>query len=192
MNFPVMITLKEIRAASPCREGWRAVRDARGGTEADHNEEFELSSIIDSNDIADCLWALQCKPEYQSLYRKLAVVYADEVVEFTKSAQAKEGLDLAWKHACGEATDTELADMRFDLRCLHITEFGKGASQARDTVDSAFLQDAWDATWDTSANARDVWSTVTEKDYAQTMKTVRLRHETILREALTTGKVERK
>ena len=51
MIFPVMITLQEIRDHGPCRSGWAKVLDANGGVNADMSNQFELSSIIDSNSV---------------------------------------------------------------------------------------------------------------------------------------------
>ena len=109
LKYPVMITLRQIRAAHPCEEGWKKVLAANGGTKADLDSEFELASIIDSNDLNDCLWALQCKPEYQHIYRKFAVVCADEASALMTDERSLVALNVAWSHSCGEASDGELA-----------------------------------------------------------------------------------
>ena len=109
LKYPVMITLRQIRAAHPCEEGWKKVLAANGGTKADLDSEFELASIIDSNDLNDCLWVLQCKPDYQHIYRKFAVVCADEVSALMTDERSLVALNVAWSHSCGEASDGELA-----------------------------------------------------------------------------------
>ena len=109
MIFPVMITLQEIRDHSPCRSGWEKVLSANGGVNADMSKQFELSSIIDSNSVADCMWSLQCKPEYFSLWRKLAVVFADEVKHLMTDERSIKALDVAWLHSECRASDEELA-----------------------------------------------------------------------------------
>ena len=108
MSFPVMITLQEIRDHSPCRSGWEKVLSANGGINADMNKQFELSSIIDSNSVTDCIWALRCKPEHSNLWRKLAVVFADEVKHLMTDKRLSNALDVAWLHSEGKASDDEL------------------------------------------------------------------------------------
>lgn len=120
LKYPVMITLRQIKDYDPCASGWKKVLAANGGVNADLDAEFELSSIIDSNDLDDCLWALQCRPEYQHLYRKFAVVCADEVKHLMGDGRSLNALDVAWDHSCGEATDAELGaacDAACDAAC---------------------------------------------------------------------------
>lgn len=113
LKYPVMITLRQIRAAHPCEEVWNKVLAENGGTKADLDSEFELASIIDSNDLNDCLWALQCKTEYQHIYRKFAVVCADEVSALMTDERSLVALNVAWSHSCGEASDGELAAAQY-------------------------------------------------------------------------------
>ena len=103
-----MITLRQIRNAHPSRDGWEKVISANGGTKADFDAEFELASIIDSNGLDDCLWALQCKPEYQHVYRKFAVICADEVSHLMDDERSLSAIEVAWSHSFGEASDDDL------------------------------------------------------------------------------------
>ncbi len=112
LSFPIMITLREIRDNSPCKDGWTKVLTANGGASADMNKPFEMASIIDSNGLNDCLWALRCKPEYQHIYRRFAVICADEVAHLFCDDRSVAALDVAWRHSCGEASDDELAAAR--------------------------------------------------------------------------------
>lgn len=112
LKFPVMITLRQIRNAHPCEGGWKNVLAANGGAKADLDAEFELANIIDSNGLDYCLWALQCKPEYQHIYRKFAVICADEVSHLMADERSLSAIEVAWSHSCGEASDDELAAAR--------------------------------------------------------------------------------
>jgi hypothetical protein len=130
LSFPIMITLQEIRDHSPCKSGWVKVLAANGGASADMNKPFEIASIIDSNDFYDCLWALQCKPAYQHVHRRFAVICADEVAHLFCDDRSYAALDVAWRYSYGEASDDELAAAR-------------GAASAA----------AWDAAWDAARDA---------------------------------------
>lgn len=112
LKYPVMITLRQIRNAHPCEDGWVKVLSANGGSKANLDAEFELASIIDSNGVDDCILALQCKPEYQHIYRKFAVVCADEVSHLMADDRSTTALEVAWNHSCGEATNEQLAVAR--------------------------------------------------------------------------------
>ncbi len=109
LSFPIMVTLQEIRDYHPCKDGWTKVLAANGGASADMNKQFEMASIIDSNGLDDYLWALQCKPEYQHVYRMFAVICADEVAHLFCDDGSVDALDVAWRHSCGEASGDELA-----------------------------------------------------------------------------------
>ena len=171
LKYPVMITLRQIRAAHPCEEGWKKVLAANGGTKADLDSEFELASIIDSNDLNDCLWALQCKPEYQHIYRKFAVVCADEVSALMTDERSLAALNVAWSHSCGEASDGELAAACAGARAA-------AWAVAWEAADAAAREAAWDATW---AGA-DVAAREAAWEY----------QSKVLRRALTTGEISRK
>ena len=179
LKYPVMITLRQIRAAHPCEEGWKKVLAANGGTKADLDSEFELASIIDSNDLNDCLWALQCKPEYQHIYRKFAVVCADEVSALMTDERSLVALNVAWSHSCGEASDGELAAARDAARAA---VWAAAWAAARDAARVAARVAAWAAA---RAAARDAaW--VAARDAAREYQSK------VLRRALTTGEISRK
>ena len=167
LKYPVMITLRQIRAAHPFEEGWKKVLAANGGTKADLDSEFELASIIDSSDLNDCLWALQCKPEYQHIYRKFAVVCADEVSALMTDERSLAALNVAWSHSCGEASDGELA---------------AACAGARDAARAAALNAAWAAA-DAAARAA-AWDAARAAAWECQSK--------VLRRALTTGEISRK
>ena len=175
LKYPVMITLRQIRAAHPCEEGWKKVLAANGGTKADLDSEFELASIIDSNDLNDCLWALQCKTEYQHIYRKFAVVCADEVSALMTDERSLVALNVAWSHSCGEASDGELAAAR---------------DAARDAAWAGAGVAAWDAAWDAAWVAARLAARVAARD--ADLAAAREYQSKVLRRALTTGEISRK
>lgn len=175
LKYPVMITLRQIRAAHPCEEVWKKVLAANGGTKADLDSEFELASIIDSNDLYDCLWALQCKPEYQHICRKFAVVCADEVSALMTDERSLVALNVAWSHSCGEASDGELAAACAGAR-------GAAGAAARGAAWAATLNAAWAGAGAAARYA--AWDAAREAAWEYPSK--------VLRRALTTGEISRK
>ena len=138
MNFPVMITLNQIRDNGPCRSGWEKVLAANGGVNADMNKQFELSSIIDSNSVEDCLWTLCCKPEYNNLWRKLAVVFADEVKHLMTDERSIKALDVVWLCSEGKASDDELCAAAYAAAdAADAAAYAAAAYAAADAADAA-------------------------------------------------------
>ena len=141
MKFPMMITLQEIRDNSPCKQGWEKVLNANGGVGADMNRSFELSTILESNDFDDCMWALRCKPEYRNFFIKLAVVFADEVSHLMSDERSKTALDIAWQYSEGQvdqnAADAADADAAYAAADAADADAADAAAYAADAADAA-------------------------------------------------------
>ena len=60
MKYNTVTTLNEIRAASPCRDGWEKLLAHLGKTKAD-DDPLELLAILESNGFDDAIWCLQAK-----------------------------------------------------------------------------------------------------------------------------------
>lgn len=146
----ITITLQKIRDASPCSNGWKKVLESKGGKSADMGAEFPLSDVLDSNDLDDTLWCLQCLPEHDRLWRKYAVWCARQVQHLMTDQRSIDALDVAWRHSDGLATDAELAtawatagDAAWDA--------ARGAAWEAARV--AAGDAAWDAAWDAAGTA---------------------------------------
>ena len=199
LKYPVMVTLRQIRNAHPCEEGWVESLSANGGSKANLDAEFELASIIDSNGIDDCLWALQCKPEYQHIYRKFAVVCADEVSHLMTDDRSTTALDVAWNHSSGEATDEQL-DAAWDaawyaalddtlddaLNAAHAAAQDDALYAAQDAAHAAVVAAAHDAARYASFDAAH------DAAWHAAWYAAREYQSKVLRRALTTGEISRK
>ena len=104
----IFTTLNKIREHQPCTSGWKKLLNYLGKTEAD-DEPLPLTTILESNGLDDCLWALQTVPEHNNLWRKYAVWCARQVEHLMDDERSKNALVVAWDHAEGKATDDELA-----------------------------------------------------------------------------------
>ena len=105
----ITITLQQIEAHNPCTDGWAKVLRANGGVSADRTQPFALASVLDSNDLSDTLWCLQCLPEYDAVWRLYAVWCARQVQHLMVDQRSIRALDVATDYALGKATSTELA-----------------------------------------------------------------------------------
>lgn len=124
----ITITLKQILAEMPCSDGWAKVLHAQGKITREQlaecienkhvplryskladDTDFPLSSIIDSNGLDDCLWALHCVDDrHYPLMRKFAVWSARRVQHLMTDERSTNALDVAGRHSDGLATDEEL------------------------------------------------------------------------------------
>ena len=103
----ITTTLNKIRKHLPCKEGWEKLLAHLGKTKAD-DDPLPLLTILDSNGLDDCLWALRTVPEHDSLWRKYAVWCARQVEHLMTDNRSKLALDVAWRYSNGEATDEDL------------------------------------------------------------------------------------
>ena len=123
-------TLNRIREHAPCTGGWRKLLKHLGKTEAD-DDLLPLSTILDSNGLDDTLWCLRAVidvEQHAPEMRLYAVWCARQVQHLLTDPRSLAALDVAERHAKGEATDAELA-------------------AARDAAWVAARDAAWDAAW---------------------------------------------
>ena len=121
----IYTTLTRIREHEPCTDGWQKLLRHLGKTRPD-DEPLALSVILESNGLDDALWCLRSVPEENKRWRLLAVAFARTVQHLMADPRSISALDVAERHAHGQATDGELA-------------------AARDA--------AWDAAWDAARAA---------------------------------------
>jgi len=147
----ITISLAEIRAESPCADGWRKVLAAKG---PDMEARFPLADIIETNDLDDALWAMRCLPEHNNLWRKYAVWCARQVEHLMPDDRSVAALDVAWRHSDGLATDEELA-AAWDATWYTASDAARDAARAaaRDAASDAASAVAWYAVRDAASDA---------------------------------------
>ena len=114
-----------------------------GKTKAD-DEPLAYSEILKSNGLDDALWCARAEPDIP--WRKLAVLVSLEVLHLMEDNRSVHALEVAWLHACGEASEGEL-DAAGDA--------AKGAASdaARDAARAAAWGAASDAAWAAASDA---------------------------------------
>ena len=153
----ITTTLNRIRACNPCSEGWTKLLAGLGKTKAD-DEPLPYSEIVRINGIDDALWACRAEPQYAKEWRLFAVWCARQVQHLMTDKRSIAAIDVAERHANGEATNEELAAAR-DAPCAVAWAAARDAPwdaaryAARDAPWAAARYAPWDAAW---AAARDV------------------------------------
>ena len=101
-------TLNRIRAHRPCAGGWTTLLAYLGKSTAD-DEPLSFEIILASNGLDDALWCLRAEPQHAREYRLLAVWFARQVQHLMTDPRSLAALDVAERHANGEATHGELS-----------------------------------------------------------------------------------
>jgi hypothetical protein len=127
-------TLNQIRAKSPCADGWAKLLKSLNKTEAD-DESLSLTTILDSNGLSDAIWCLKAVDGHDREIRLYAVWCGRQVHHLMTDQRSIDALDVAERYANGLATGDEL-----DI--------------ARDAAEEAW--DAAEEAWDAARDAQEV------------------------------------
>jgi hypothetical protein len=142
-------TLNAIREHSPCAGGWVELLRHLGKTQAD-DEPLALTTILDSNGLDDAMWCLRACEGIDREARLYAVWCARQVQHLMTDPRSLAALDVAERHANGEATDANLAAARAEALAAAWsaaeTEAGATAeTEAQSAARSAARAAAWTA-----------------------------------------------
>ena len=135
MTTPLYTTLNNIRKNEPCEYGWKLLLKHLSKTQAD-DEPLLFETILDSNGLDDALWCCRAAPEHNRLWRLFAVWCARQV-QYLMDSRSVVALDVAERHANGNATDSELVAAR-----------DAALEAARDAAWEAARDAAWEAAWE--------------------------------------------
>jgi hypothetical protein len=103
----ITTTLNRIRAHDPCKDGWRKLLSGLGKTAAD-DEPLPFARIVEINGIDDALWCCRAEPQHDKDWRLFAVWCARQVQHLMTDPRSIAALEVAERHANGNATDNEL------------------------------------------------------------------------------------
>ena len=146
-------TLNLIRSHSPCPEGWEKLLKHLGKTKAD-DEPLPLRVILESNGFEDALWCLRAVPNCDKEARLYGVWCARQAQHLIADPCSLTALDVAERHANGEATDEELA-AAWDAARDAVWGAAKNAASAaaRNAAWDAATDAAWHAAWHAAREA---------------------------------------
>lgn len=146
-------TLNDIRACSPCAEGWTKLLQHLGKTKAD-DELLPLVTILDSNGLEDAIWCLEVVKGQDRAIRLFGVACARQVQHLMADPRSLAALDVAERFANGEATTEELSAARS-------AAWSAAESAAEPAARSAARSAAWSAAWSSAEPA--AWSAARAK-----------------------------
>jgi hypothetical protein len=108
----IQLTLNQLRAAEPCKEGWRAALKCRRKRKAD-DAPFALAELIQSNGIQETLWAIKAVQDQERELRHLARVAAERIApccsrEISALIRSKNSIEIIYQtgmNCCSCAAD---------------------------------------------------------------------------------------
>lgn len=151
-------TLEEIRAHSPCVDGWTKLLAHLGKTKPD-SEPLALSTVLESNGLSDTLWCLRAVDGFEREKRLFAVWCARQVQHLITDPRSLAALDVVEQFANGQAS---------------LEELGAAADNATDATDAADAADAHTtaanaanaaeaATWANAADRVATWANAADR-----------------------------
>lgn len=149
----IYTTLAALRSKRPCVGGYNKLvchltgqpyKSQRKYINCELDKPIPLNVILEFNGLDDALWALRAcdqTPELVRAMRLYAVWCARQVQHLMTDPRSVETMDVAERHAWGEATDDELAAAQTRVWAAEAT----AAATAHNT--------AWEAAWAAAAAA---------------------------------------
>jgi len=148
-NMAELLTLNAIRAHGPCESGWRKLLVRLGKTKAD-DAPLSMLAVLDSNGLDDALWCLRCIKGRDGAIRMLACDFAQEIAHFNADPRLRTAIDVARRHAVGDAADAE-------LNASYATAYAAARDAVRDAAWAASCAVSFAVVWDAAEAA--AWAT---------------------------------
>lgn len=184
------VTLKQLRDAGACFEGYNKVVCMLSGSQFDadresymrfkHDAPISLIDIAKNNGLDDALWATRCVHGYDRDLRLYAVWCAKKVQRFMADARSVAALVVAERFANGNATKDELSAAMAAARVAVYDAATAARASAREAALASVWHHAHDATdaaryaaWasaktaaERAANKEAVWVSTWDASYA--------------------------
>jgi hypothetical protein len=148
----ITTTLNRIREHGPCENGWRKLLAGLGKTAPD-DEPLPFARIVEINGLDDALWCCRAEPQHERAWRLFAVWCARQVQHLMTDPRSLAALDMAERHAKGQASDKELNAARAAASDAAVAAKTAASVAAWDTTS---VVAAWDAARDAANDAADV------------------------------------
>ena len=136
-DYHSITTLNEIRAHSPCKDGWEKLLEHLGKTKAD-DEPLPLLTVLESNGLDDALWCLRAA-SLDRLLRHFQAWCAEQVLHHFEAERPN---------------DARVRDQIAMLRNDGASQEDRAAARAAAwAAAGAAGAAAWDAAWDAAGGA---------------------------------------
>ena len=106
--YPLTTTTARIDACNPCDERRDQAAWLLGITEPS-DDPISYAHLLDTLGLDDALWCCRAEPHLAAIWRRYAVWCARQVQHLMTDERSLNALNVAERHANGQATDKELA-----------------------------------------------------------------------------------
>jgi len=141
--YPLTTTTARIDECNPCDKRRNRAAQLLGITEPS-DQPISYEQLLDTLGLDDALWCCQAEPDLSPIWRRYAVWCARQVQGLMTDQRSLDALNVAERHANGQATDQELT-----------AAWTVSRAAARVAAGDAAWAAAWDAAGDAWAAARD-------------------------------------
>ena len=146
-------TLNNIRAHSPCTEGWTKLLAGLNKTQAD-DEPLPYAHILEINGLADTLWCMRAEPQHRRVWAEFALWCACEVKHIMKDDRSLHALETVRRYLDGHANSSEVQAARRAAATATAAAYAAYAAAAYAAyAATATAADAADAAAAAAANA---------------------------------------
>ena len=170
MTYASVTTLKLIRAARPCEDGWRKLLGGLDKTQAD-DEPLPLLSVLDINGLDDALWVLSYAMPDDRLARHFQASCAERVLHLFETerpgdTRVRDQIAMLRNDAATpeQRTATRAAARDAAWTTAWTAAQAAALTAARDTAWTA----AWDTAWTTAWTAAQAAALTAARDAAWT------------------------
>ena len=141
-DYNSITTLNEIRAHSPCQDGWEKLLKHLGKTKAD-DEPLHLLTILESNGFDDATWCLRAD-SLDRLSRHFQAWCAEQVLHLFEAERPNDARVI-----------NQIAMLRNDDASPAERAAARDAAEAAEAAAWDAAEAARDATWDTARAAQE-------------------------------------
>ena len=106
--YPLTTTTARIDACNPCK-GRRSRAAKLLGITKSSDQPIDYKRLLDVLGLDDALWCCRAQPDLSPTWRRYAVWCARQVQHLMTDRRSLDALDVAERHAAGDATDQELS-----------------------------------------------------------------------------------
>ena len=153
MTYPLTTTLNRIKACHPCRFDWEQGLAAAGKSSPD-DEPILFAAIAETLGIKNAIWCMRAEPQYSREWRLFAVWCARQVQHLMTDQRSVNALEVAERHANGQATAADLAAARAAAgAAAWAAAWDASRAAARAAAGAAAGDASWDASWDAAGAA---------------------------------------
>jgi hypothetical protein len=142
-------TLRRIRAAKPCEDGWWKLLKHLGKATAD-DEEIHLMTVLDSNGLNDALWVLSYAMPDDRLARHFQAWCAEQVLYLFEAERPE---DMRVRNQIAMLRNDNASDG--DRNAARAAAGAAAGDAAGDAAWAAAREAAWEAAWAAAGEAQE-------------------------------------